>query len=362
MAIILDDTDKTLVVELVESPTTQPDYVITYADHSTGAFTEGALDGTLADATTTTICTAPAASTRRVVKHVSIYNADASAITVLVKYDHNGTRRVLKKQVVAAGSTLTFDGNTWTVVGSTNAWNDGWQDASDETWAWVDADDDPTYSMSIVGDVTGKYQAGYRIKLTQTTVKYFIVTAAAYAAGTGLTTLKLYGGTDYNLTNAAISSKYFSNVKSPFGFPMDPTKWTVLVYNDSSNNQAAPVTMTYYNVGSVSISVPIGAWVLGYQASVAINGTNTANYAGLFMALSTSSNSVSDAYLRSFGYSNVTNKHWYFPFHREVLITVAAKTVYYAIIASYITLTSPDYIGYYGGYSATYIWARCAYL
>jgi hypothetical protein len=38
------------------------------------------------------------------------------------------------------------------------------------------------------------------------------------------TTLKLYGGTDYDLANSPIIEPYFSMAKAPYGFPLDEAK------------------------------------------------------------------------------------------------------------------------------------------
>jgi len=73
-------------------------------------------------------------------------------------------------------------------------------------------------------------------------IKYFIVTGVAYSSPG--TTLKLYGGTDYDLANSAIIEPYFSMAKAPYGFPLDEAKWRVegLVTADSS--QASPAAGT----------------------------------------------------------------------------------------------------------------------
>src|SRR6185503_19345707 len=94
----------------------------------------------------------------------------------------------------------------------------GWIPAA-ETWTYASADS-PTFTFTITGDKTGKYSAGMRIKLTQTTAKYFLITAVSYSAPN--TTVTVYGGTDYTLANAAITLPFYAIVQSPFGFPRSP--------------------------------------------------------------------------------------------------------------------------------------------
>jgi hypothetical protein len=72
-------------------------------------------------------------------------------------------------------------------------------------------------SLTIPGNVTALFPKGTRIKLTQTTVKYFYVTAASYSSPN--TTLTLTGGSDYTLANAAITDPAYSYMDAPQGFP-----------------------------------------------------------------------------------------------------------------------------------------------
>ena len=102
-----------------------------------------------------------------------------------------------------------------------------------------------------------------KIKLTQGTVKYFIITAVSTYSG-GNTTITVYGGTDYDLANAAITSPYYSMMKSPQGFPMSPAKWTGEFTSSDTQTQSAPTNGTCYNIGATSLNIPIGAWNLAY--------------------------------------------------------------------------------------------------
>jgi len=87
----------------------------------------------------------------------------------------------------------------------------GWVEA-DETWTYASA---TTFTIS--GDKTGKYQKGDKIKLTQTSVKYFYVINVTYSSPN--TTVTVTGGSDYSLANATITSPYFSKIENPQGFP-----------------------------------------------------------------------------------------------------------------------------------------------
>jgi hypothetical protein len=89
---------------------------------------------------------------------------------------------------------------------------DGWTLDDAATWTYVSS---TTFTVS--GDQTAKFSKGTRIKLTQTTVKYFVVTASSF--GAGVTTVTITGGTSYTFANAAVSANYYSYAVNPQGYP-----------------------------------------------------------------------------------------------------------------------------------------------
>ena len=200
---------------------------------------------------------------------------------------------------------------------------DGWV-AAGETWTYAAADD-PTFTFTIAGvDLTTKYQAGMRVKLTQTTPKYFIITKVAFSTDT---TITIYGGTDYDLANAAITSPYYSPVKAPFGMSLDPTKWTVEVTDTTNRSQATPTINTWYNLGTVSISIPIGVWRVHYS----VEGAKSDSSAGTWImrtTLSTANNTESDVDFttRTFIGSATLQAAM---LSREKVLALTSKTAYY---------------------------------
>jgi hypothetical protein len=232
----------------------------------------------------------------------------------------------------------------------------GWV-ALAETLAYASADD-PTYTATCTGvDLTSTLSVGMKLRVSQTTggTKYFIITAIAFSSDT---TLTLYGGTDYNLENEAISNPYFSVVKAPHGFPLDPTKWTVEVTDVTSRTRASPTVNVWYNVGSISISIPIGLWDVSYQVApyVVFGAANTCL---VWSTLSTANNSESDVDMTAVVYSTAV-KEMATSVHRTKTISAAAKTTYYlnsrAGIAGAASLQNAN------NSSKLIIRARCAYL
>ncbi|GAP07131.1 hypothetical protein ATHL_01999 [Anaerolinea thermolimosa] len=103
---------------------------------------------------------------------------------------------------------------------------DGWIPAV-VPWTYASA---TTFTVS--GDVTTFFPKGTKIKLIQTTAKYFYVTSAVYASPN--TTVTVTGGSDYTLSNAAITSAWYSYAETPQGFP-DWFNWTPSFTGFSTN-------------------------------------------------------------------------------------------------------------------------------
>jgi hypothetical protein len=108
---------------------------------------------------------------------------------------------------VSAAGGLSQTGGTFSLAGD---W-DGYIAITD-TLVYVSAT-----QFKIVGvNRTARYPVGTKIKLTQTSAKYFYVTAAAFGTDT---TITVTAGSDYTLASAAITSPYLSYMETPQGFP-----------------------------------------------------------------------------------------------------------------------------------------------
>lgn len=233
----------------------------------------------------------------------------------------------------------------------------GWAAAPELTYASADT---PTFTVTCKGDYTGIIPVGARISLTHSgTTKYFIVTKTAYASPS--TTLTLYGGTDYTLSDSTITDAYYSPVKAPIGFPLDPDKWTVLLSDSTDRHQSSPVKNTIYNPGSLSISLPIGIWNVSFQVILvcaASSGAFTDVYGGLSSSLSSFDNQA----LRGRGYlGGPTGGIFIGLLYRSTVLNIATKTTYYVICMT--DLDNQSLIGFNGASDAsTEVRAVCAYL
>jgi hypothetical protein len=219
--------------------------------------------------------------------------------------------------------------------------------------------DDPTYTATCAGvDLTSSLSVGMRIRLSQATggTKYFILTKIAFSTDT---TLTLYGGTDYDLNNEAISNPYFSVVKSPYGMPIEPAKWTVEVTDTSNRSQSSPVNGTWYNLGTATISIPIGSWRVNYQVAARMTDASSTAW-NMWSTLSTANNSESDVDFTCIVTAGNSVIDFMTTFHREKPLTLTSKTSYY--LNSKTTVTNLDTLANRNDLSKLIIRAVCAYL
>ena len=106
---ILDATTKSVVVVLGEvKTTTDCDLTAAYADITSSTFTPGSVDATSNGTTKVSLVAAPASSTQRVVREVSLYNTDTVTHTFEFLLDDNGTYRVFDAGSVPAGSRYIY--------------------------------------------------------------------------------------------------------------------------------------------------------------------------------------------------------------------------------------------------------------
>lgn len=126
--------------------------------------------------------------------------------------------------------------------------HDGWI-ACDETLTYASA---TTFTCSSA--LAAVFSTGDKIKLTQTTVKYF------YVVSVSGTTVTVTGGADYSLANAAITSPFYSKGVTPVGFPTE-FAWTP--------------TFANFTVGSATLACKFtmnGKWV-NFRLSIALSSS-----------------------------------------------------------------------------------------
>lgn len=258
----------------------------------------------------------------------------------------------------AIAATQTLSGKTLTsplFQGSL----DGWISAN-ETWTYASVDD-PTFTFTIAAfDATAKYSPGMKVKLTNATVKYFIITKVVFDDPGS--TITVYGGTDYNLVDAAITSPYYSTMKAPLGFPLAPDKWTVEVNSANDRSTATPTANTWYN--AETIIIPIGIWRVEHYAP--LYGTSNAAQTAFkeTVTLSTANNSESDSVfsgeIYTTGASGTIGAA--VVISRSKVLVLAAKTNYYLNYRTTLANMASIYVLGASAEGPTIIRAICVFL
>lgn len=234
----------------------------------------------------------------------------------------------------------------------------GWADLSSYGAFSYASTDGPTFVMNTPSDLRSIIGLGDKIQVTQlASPGYYIVVAI------GATTITLYGGTDYALANSAISAPYYSQARAPLGFPLHTAKWTVEIQDTTNRFQASPGAGTWYNNGSVQISVPIGLWKLGYTALLDADTANANSIQPYCKAtLSTANNSESDSDLTtrigSF-FAVVAEITQSLMVGREKTLLLAAKTPYYLLSKADGAIGT---VGFENATCKAILRAVCAYL
>lgn len=236
----------------------------------------------------------------------------------------------------------------------TSPW-DGWE-ATGETWTYASSDD-PTYTITVPSDATTKYWPGMRVKLTDSGTQYFVITKVA------TTVLTVYGGSDYNLSTGTITNPYFSSAKAPYGFPLDPDKWTQKT-ETAAAGESSPGAGTWYNHGG-SLTVPIGLWWVSYESNLYGYTSNSGEQYISSSTLSTANNSESDnnwtvqqVWRTLVGGTTEDQQHGTGVYKRAIMSLTTSDVFYLNCSAA----TAINAVGFMGSGTPSKIKAVCAYL
>ncbi len=230
----------------------------------------------------------------------------------------------------------------------------GWT-ATGESWSYASWSSTTRIgTITVPTNATTKYSAGMRIRISQSTggTKYGIITKVE------ATTLTVFFPTGVTLNNEAISSPVYSTLKVPYGFNPDPTNWQLTLTDANDQTRSTPVAGTWYNQGSLSIVVGIGAWDIRFKAylNAVVSGTSS----GANATLSTANNSNSDDRFM-FGLKNSTGITQHGVSGDTIVdVLLAAQTTYYVNIQA--TSGSNTSVSLLGTLKATRVIVTCAYL
>lgn len=239
----------------------------------------------------------------------------------------------------------------------------GWEPVS-QTWTYVSAAD-PVYQIYVSGDVTANadYKLGNKVKCTNNSTTFFgfVVKVGAYDSGNNRTPVDLYGGSDYDLANSAITAPNISKIHSPDGFPMARSKWDRTTTDTADRTQSSPVTNQWYNLGSLSLSLSIGLWELSFKVLQRV-ARNASTITNMTSTLSTANNSESDIDFSVFQTLSGASGNLVLLTTQNALpkeLSITSPTTYYLNAR---TTGGADSIGHRGDVGTTVIKARFVYL
>lgn len=235
--------------------------------------------------------------------------------------------------------------------------------------AWIPADEDWTYSswddtngvstavFTVPTDATEKYFPGMRIRFSQPTdgEKFGIVTKVT------ATELTVFINTDYDFDNEEIIRPHYSVAKSPFGFDADTDKWKVQVTDAGIYSQASPAGGTWYNLGSITIDIPVGLW--GITHRVAGHAKRSSSFSSnMAVTLSTGAATESDAdHTGAVFVQNLISQNQSAPYGQEV----TREKYFSSKTTMYLNEMTPDVgddLEIVGDVAATRVTAICGYL
>lgn len=265
-------------------------------------------------------------------------------VAEILEVSHDDDGKLKDDAPITGGYDLSALVNGW--VAANESWTyDGWTAAT------------RIATITVPTDATTKYQAGDRVKFTQPTdgVKYGIIVKVAAT----LLTVFLPSGTDFD--NEAITAPYFSRAKVPFGFNADPNIWKLEFTDTANRTQASPTNGVWYNPGSLSLTVGIGAWDLEYEACPH-GRVGASSAARIYITLSTANNSESDTSATYGSYVGAPSSgvvETIAPAHKKLRKILTAATTFYLNVS---TAAGHTNAGIRGDFGMTIIRAVCAYL
>jgi hypothetical protein len=185
------------------------------------------------------------------------------------------------------------------------------------------------------------------------------VTKMAFiSANPTVNSLTLYHGTDYMLSNKVITNVFYSNIKLPFGFPLNPNKWSVLLKDITNITFSTPTDSVWYN--ALMLTVPIGQWEI--ECKHAVRMAKTTGALNMFSTISTINNSETDYDLTSVCWANNVPVFYQTLYRNKKIQTNVKTNIYLNFRSTSAGLGLAEAIGVRGDYSPTILMVTSTYL
>lgn len=229
----------------------------------------------------------------------------------------------------------------------------GWN-GIDSSFSFSSWDDKTKTAVIFSENLTDTLSVGMKVKFVQNNVtKYGIITDVKSSS------LTLFLGTDYILENASIGEFYFSMLKAPFDFPMNPEKWELSFVRSSNDVYSNPTITNYYGGVNNQLTVPVGAWVIEYNYTIQFSGADVSCYSRL--ALSQSLSEITEGSLVSnLVMPLASGKMISQRFVNSKIYNLTEQATFYLLFKNDIAYTNLYFVG--SATQTSWIKAKCAYL
>jgi hypothetical protein len=162
-----------------------------------------------------------------------------------------------------------------------NLVNFGWM-ADTNTWTYASANTNfPEYTFTIPVDATGYLKVGQKIKLTQLSLKYFIIVKVVYSSPN--TTVTLYGG------GTALTSPYYATIQRPLDFSMGENTWSTTLIDSTLKSRLSIIGAAWWggsnswtSGSNITMYLGTGIWKIYVKALLLAQNNNLSgsNYPG----------------------------------------------------------------------------------
>lgn len=112
--------------------------------------------------------------------------------------------------------------------------------------------------------------------LISTTLDYGIVQAATFSTNTTVTVQTPNGSTIP--TSGGVSAVDYSVMRTPYGFPSAATSWRLITLIKTATTTTSNATYGAFSSAGFQLTVPIGSWVIGWQADTYTNVTTAVSF------------------------------------------------------------------------------------
>lgn len=191
------------------------------------------------------------------------------------------------------------------------------------------------------------------------TTDYAIITSSTFSTNTTLTVQVPEGCTVP--TTGGVSAVSYSTQKAPYGLPSDKGKWGVLMYAPTTGPSVAMASANTWYSNSLSSTVPVGPWILGYDLAFQGVGSTGFSYGILVLSPATPTNTDQKSELTSMIFGLAAPGQIIVQVSRRTPVQLSTATTY-IIYTAFVSASGTVSAALRGDTAPTVIYAEFAYI